>query len=42
MYVECGFSWTMLFMNDLFYFIGDSALTGMELGVDISRAHVST
>lgn len=39
----------MLCMNDLFYFIGDLgplfivlALTGLELGVAISQAHVST
>uniref|UniRef100_UPI0030E34B04 ATPase subunit 6 n=1 Tax=Primulina hunanensis TaxID=1846138 RepID=UPI0030E34B04 len=44
-----GFTWTMLCMNDLFYFIGDLgplfivlALTGLELGVAISQAHVST
>lgn len=44
-----GFAWTMLCMNDLFYFIGDLgplfivlALTGPELGVAISQAHVST
>ncbi|KAL6491560.1 ATP synthase subunit H protein (Va0H) (atp6H) (Atp6v0e) [Orobanche gracilis] len=44
-----GFAWTMLCMNDLFYFIGDPgplfivlALTGLELGVAISQAHVST
>nr|YP_010968582.1 ATPase subunit 6 [Solanum muricatum]WNO18921.1 ATPase subunit 6 [Solanum muricatum] len=44
-----GFAWTMLCMNDLFYFIGDLgplfivlALTGLELGVAISQAHVST
>lgn len=44
-----GFAWTMLCMNDLFYFIGDPgplfivlALTGPELGVAISQAHVST
>nr|YP_010883780.1 ATP synthase F0 subunit 6 [Pandanus odorifer]WIW39625.1 ATP synthase F0 subunit 6 [Pandanus odorifer] len=44
-----GFAWTMLFMNNLFYFIGDPgplfivlALTGLELGVAISQAHVST
>jgi len=44
-----GSAWTMLFMNNLFYFIGDLgplfivlALTGPELGVAISQAHVST
>ena len=44
-----GFAWTMLCMNDLFYFIGAQgplfivlALTGLELGVAISQAHVST
>jgi len=44
-----GFAWTMLCMNDLLYFIGDLgplfivlALTGLELGVAISQAHVST
>nr|YP_009504843.1 Atp6 [Senna occidentalis]AWW13964.1 Atp6 [Senna occidentalis] len=44
-----GSAWTMLCMNDLFYFIGDLgplfivlALTGLELGVAISQAHVST
>ncbi|KAK7321858.1 hypothetical protein VNO80_35520 [Phaseolus coccineus] len=44
-----GSAWTMLCMNDLFYFIGDLgpllivlALTGPELGVAISQAHVST
>ena len=44
-----GSAWTMLFMNNLFYFIGDPgplfivlALTGLELGVAISQAHVST
>nr|ULQ69821.1 ATP synthase F0 subunit 6 [Paepalanthus alpinus] len=44
-----GFAWTMLFMNNFFYFIGDLgplfivlALTGLELGVAISQAHVST
>jgi F-type H+-transporting ATPase subunit a len=44
-----GFAWTMLCMNNLFYFIGDLgplfivlALTGLELGVAISQAHVST
>nr|ULQ69243.1 ATP synthase F0 subunit 6 [Ecdeiocolea monostachya] len=44
-----GFAWTMLFLNNLFYFIGDLgpflivlALTGLELGVAISQAHVST
>ncbi|RCU61521.1 hypothetical protein SETIT_J009300v2, partial [Setaria italica] len=44
-----GFAWTMLFLNNIFYFIGDLgplfivlALTGLELGVAISQAHVST
>nr|YP_009430376.1 Atp6 [Bupleurum falcatum]ARR27508.1 Atp6 [Bupleurum falcatum]QWX88281.1 ATPase subunit 6 [Glycyrrhiza glabra] len=44
-----GSAWTMLCMNDLLYFIGDLgplfivlALTGPELGVAISQAHVST
>ena len=44
-----GFAWTMLCMNNLFYFIGDLgplfivlALTGLELGVAILQAHVST
>nr|AFB35028.1 ATPase subunit 6 [Phormium tenax] len=44
-----GSAWTMLFMNNLLYFIGDLgplfivlALTGPELGVAISQAHVST
>nr|YP_010707959.1 mitochondrial ATPase F0 complex subunit 6 [Helicanthes elasticus]WCQ87295.1 mitochondrial ATPase F0 complex subunit 6 [Helicanthes elasticus] len=44
-----GFAWTMLCMNDLLYFIGDLgplfivlALTGLELGVAILQAHVST
>ena len=44
-----GSAWTMLCMNNLFYFIGDPgplfivlALTGPELGVAISQAHVST
>ncbi|PRQ23031.1 putative ATP synthase, F0 complex, subunit A [Rosa chinensis] len=44
-----GFAWTMLCMNDLLFFIGDLgplfivlALTGPELGVAISQAHVST
>nr|YP_010900760.1 ATPase subunit 6 [Santalum album]WHS25603.1 ATPase subunit 6 [Santalum album] len=44
-----GSAWTMLCMNDLLYFIGDPgplfiviALTGLELGVAISQAHVST
>ena len=44
-----GSAWTMLCMNDLFYFIGAPgplfivlALTGLELGVAISQAHVST
>ncbi|XP_065860357.1 ATP synthase subunit a [Euphorbia lathyris] len=44
-----GFAWTMLCMNDLFYFIGDLgplfivlALTGLELGVAILQAYVFT
>nr|YP_009913611.1 ATPase subunit 6 [Luffa acutangula]QLJ93046.1 ATPase subunit 6 [Luffa acutangula] len=44
-----GSAWTMLCMNNIFYFIGDPgplfivlALTGLELGVAISQAHVST
>ncbi len=44
-----GFAWTMLCMNDLFYFIGHLgplfivlALTGLELGVAILQAHVFT
>nr|YP_010542157.1 ATP synthase F0 subunit 6 [Pulsatilla chinensis]UYG19619.1 ATP synthase F0 subunit 6 [Pulsatilla chinensis] len=44
-----GSAWTMLCMNDLLYFIGYPgplfivlALTGPELGVAISQAHVST
>ncbi|XP_074365200.1 ATP synthase subunit a-like [Apium graveolens] len=44
-----GFTWTMLCMNDLLYFIGYLgplfivlAFTGPELGVAISQAHVST
>ncbi|KAL0533067.1 hypothetical protein IC582_030635 [Cucumis melo] len=44
-----GSAWTMLCMNNLLYFIGDPgplfivlALTGLELGVAISQAHVST
>ncbi|KAI3913417.1 hypothetical protein MKW98_003896 [Papaver atlanticum] len=44
-----GFAWTMLCMNDLLFFIGDLgplfivlALTGLELGVAISQAYVST
>ena len=44
-----GSAWTMPCMNNLFYFIGDLgslfiilALTGLELGVAISQAHVST
>nr|ULQ69269.1 ATP synthase F0 subunit 6 [Eriocaulon australe] len=44
-----GFAWTMLFMNNIFYLIGDLgplfivlALTGLELGVAILQAHVST
>ena len=46
---DSGFAWTMLFLNHIFYFIGDLgplfivlALTGLELGVAISQAHVST
>nr|ULQ70072.1 ATP synthase F0 subunit 6 [Xyris pauciflora] len=44
-----GFAWTMLFLNNIFFLIGDLgplllvlALTGLELGVAISQAHVST
>nr|ANY30702.1 ATPase subunit 6 [Triantha glutinosa] len=44
-----GSAWTMLYMQNLLYFIGDPgplfiviALTGPELGVAISQAHVST
>nr|ULQ70049.1 ATP synthase F0 subunit 6 [Xyris indica] len=44
-----GFAWTMLFMNNIFFLIGDLgplflvlALTGLELGVAISQAHVFT
>nr|ULQ69499.1 ATP synthase F0 subunit 6 [Guzmania conifera] len=44
-----GSAWTMLLLNNIFYFIGDPgplfivlALTGLELGVAISQAHVST
>nr|YP_010574197.1 ATP synthase F0 subunit 6 [Zostera japonica]YP_010574207.1 ATP synthase F0 subunit 6 [Zostera japonica]YP_010574212.1 ATP synthase F0 subunit 6 [Zostera japonica]ARX11109.1 ATP synthase F0 subunit 6 [Zostera noltei]UZH94049.1 ATP synthase F0 subunit 6 [Zostera japonica]UZH94059.1 ATP synthase F0 subunit 6 [Zostera japonica]UZH94064.1 ATP synthase F0 subunit 6 [Zostera japonica] len=44
-----GSAWTMLYMQNLFYFIGDLgplfivlALTGPELGVAISQAHVFT
>lgn len=44
-----GFAWTMLCMNDIFYFIGDHgplfivlALTGLELGVAILQAYVFT
>lgn len=44
-----GFAWTMLFMNNIFYFIGDLgplfivlALTGLELGVAILQAYVFT
>nr|YP_010736423.1 ATP synthase F0 subunit 6 [Plantago ovata]WEL36381.1 ATP synthase F0 subunit 6 [Plantago ovata] len=44
-----GFAWTMLCMNDLFYFIGHLgplfivlALTGLELGVAILQAYVFT
>ncbi|XP_037441670.1 ATP synthase subunit a-like [Triticum dicoccoides] len=43
-----GFAWTMLFLNNIFYFIGDLgplfivlALTSLGLGVAISQAHVS-
>jgi F-type H+-transporting ATPase subunit a len=43
------FAWTMLFLDNIFYSIGDLgplfivlALTGLELGVAISQAHVST
>ncbi|AEC06126.1 ATP synthase subunit a-1 (mitochondrion) [Arabidopsis thaliana] len=44
-----GFAWTMLCMNDIFYFIGALgplfivlALTGLELGVAILQAYVFT
>nr|BCT43307.1 ATPase subunit 6 [Musella lasiocarpa] len=44
-----GSAWTILLLNNLFYFIGDPgpffivlALTGPELGVAILQAHVST
>ena len=44
-----GSAWTMLFMNYFFYFTGDPGplfivlvLTGLELSVAISQAHVST
>ncbi|KAL0534973.1 hypothetical protein IC582_005865 [Cucumis melo] len=44
-----GSAWTMLCMNNLLYFIRDPgplfivlALTGLELGVAISQAHLST
>ena len=44
-----GFAWTMLCMNNIFYFIGDLgplfivlALTGLELGVAILQAYVFT
>nr|ULQ69833.1 ATP synthase F0 subunit 6 [Prionium serratum] len=44
-----GFAWTMLLMQNLFYFIGDLgpflivlALTGLELGVAILQAYVFT
>uniref|UniRef100_A0A6N2K1J1 F-ATPase protein 6 n=1 Tax=Salix viminalis TaxID=40686 RepID=A0A6N2K1J1_SALVM len=43
-----GFAWTMLCMNNLFYFIGDPGplfivlALPLELGVAISQAHVST
>lgn len=44
-----GFAWTMLFLNNIFYFIGDLgplfivlALTGLELGVAILQAYVFT
>ncbi|KAF8084642.1 hypothetical protein N665_0709s0019, partial [Sinapis alba] len=44
-----GFAWTMLCMNEIFYFIGALgplfivlALTGLELGVAILQAYVFT
>jgi len=44
-----GFAWTMLCMNNLFYFLGDPgplfvvlALTSLELGVVISQDYVFT
>nr|CAA77868.1 ATPase subunit 6 [Zea mays] len=44
-----GFAWTMLFLNNIFYFLGDLgplfivlALTGLELGVAILQAYVFT
>ncbi|RHN66762.1 putative ATP synthase, F0 complex, subunit A [Medicago truncatula] len=44
-----GFAWTMLCINDLLYLTGGLgpiliviALTGLELGVAILQAHVST
>lgn len=44
-----GFAWTMLYMKNLLYFIGDLgplfiviALTGLELGVAILQAYVFT
>nr|ULQ69404.1 ATP synthase F0 subunit 6 [Gahnia tristis] len=44
-----GFAWTMLFLNNIFFFIGDLgplfivlALTGLELGVAILQAYVFT
>lgn len=44
-----GFAWTILLLNNLFYFIGDLglffivlALTGLELGVAILQAYVFT
>nr|WOE91419.1 ATPase subunit 6 [Gastrodia crispa] len=47
--IVSGFAWTMLLIQNLIYFIGDPgtfflvlALTGPELGVAISQAHVST
>nr|WOH22564.1 ATPase subunit 6 [Gastrodia javanica] len=47
--IVSGFAWTMLFIQNILYFIGDPgtfflvlALTGPELGVAISQAHVST
>ncbi|KAI3832342.1 hypothetical protein MKX03_034659, partial [Papaver bracteatum] len=47
--IVSGFTWTMLCMNDILFFIGDLgplfivlALTCMELGVAISQAYVST
>nr|BDC46191.1 ATPase subunit 6 [Agathis dammara] len=47
--ISSGFARTMLCMNNILYLIGDLgplsivfALTGLELGVAISQAHVST